>query len=415
MDFNLSPSYFLHLDLNSCFATIEQQANPLLRGKPLVVAAYATPNGCILAASIEAKKLGIKTGMRVKDGKKLYPRLIVLFPDPWKYRCVHLALRRLISEYTADFDPKSIDEFILNMKDSLKLKGESMHAVAREIKRRIKEEIGDWLTVSVGIAPNRFLAKVASNLHKPDGLDEINERSYVEIFKNLKLTDLCGIKSRNAVRLNIAGIYTVWDFYNASLSKLKYAFHSICGYYWYLRLHGYEIDDFESKRGSYGNSYALPRPFFTLSDLSPILTKLTEKTGARLRAAGYKARGIHLTVFYRDGTLWHQGKSLPNPIFDSRDIYKEAVRLLSSTGLTKPVRNLAVSVFGLVKENSLQLNLFSDAEKKAKLVASMDEINSRWGQFVISGARMCGTEKYVPDRIAFGGVAELTEFAQNST
>ncbi|MEK7470692.1 MAG: DNA polymerase IV, partial [Patescibacteria group bacterium] len=102
----------MHIDLNSCFATIEQQANPFLRGKPIAVGAYTTPNGCILAASVEAKRLGIKTGMRVKDGKVLYPKLIVLPSDPNKYRDVHLKLRKIISEYTNDFSPKSIDEFV---------------------------------------------------------------------------------------------------------------------------------------------------------------------------------------------------------------------------------------------------------------------------------------------------------------
>lgn len=122
MEFNSAPSYMMHIDLNSCFASIEQQANPFLRGKPTAVAAFPTPGGCILAASIEAKELGIKTGMRVRDGKMIYPKLIVLSPDPWKYRNVHLKFRKLISDYTNDFSPKSIDEFILNLKDYLRFK-----------------------------------------------------------------------------------------------------------------------------------------------------------------------------------------------------------------------------------------------------------------------------------------------------
>src|SRR5664279_4177041 len=114
MEFNGAPSYIMHIDLNSCFATIEQQANPFLRGKPIAVAAFATDKACILAASVEAKRLGIKTGMGVADGKLIYPKLVVLTPDPWKYRNIHLKLRSLISNYTNDFAPKSIDEFVLN-------------------------------------------------------------------------------------------------------------------------------------------------------------------------------------------------------------------------------------------------------------------------------------------------------------
>ena len=114
LPFNPKPSTIMHIDLNSCFATIEQQANPLLRNRPIAVAAYITGNGCILAPSIEAKKLGIKVGMRVREAKLLCPSLQILAPDPWKYRNIHTRLRDLISTYTADFTPKSIDEFVLN-------------------------------------------------------------------------------------------------------------------------------------------------------------------------------------------------------------------------------------------------------------------------------------------------------------
>lgn len=115
INFNSSKSYLMHVDFNSCFASIEQQANPLLRGKPVVVAAYDSPKGCILASSREAKVLGIKTGMRIMDGKNIYPKLITLTPDPWKYRFVHLKLRKLIECYTNNFEPKSIDEFSLDL------------------------------------------------------------------------------------------------------------------------------------------------------------------------------------------------------------------------------------------------------------------------------------------------------------
>src|SRR5512141_2875269 len=148
LNFNPSPSLIMHIDLNSCFATIEQQANPLLRGKPVAVAAYTTPSGCILAPSVEAKRFGVKTGMRVKDGKMLCPDLIILPSDPWKYRGVHLSLRKLISEYTNDFEPKSIDEFVLELAGYPVLARSAIRDVGREIKERIKKEIGDWLTVS---------------------------------------------------------------------------------------------------------------------------------------------------------------------------------------------------------------------------------------------------------------------------
>lgn len=426
LSFNPSPSTIMHIDLNSCFATIEQQANPHLRGKPIAVAAYTSPSGCIVAPSVEAKKCGVKVGMRVKDGKLLCPDLIVLSPDPWKYRNVHLALREIVSGYTDKFCPKSIDEFVLNMEGYLspplkdcpckvvvQHKSSSlspMHAVALEIKQRIKREIGEWLTVSIGIAPNRFLAKTAAGLHKPDGLDEINKTNFLGVYFTLELTDLCWIKLRNATRLNSMGIYSVLDFYRAPLWRLKAAFESILGYYWFMRLRGWEVDDVIFSRRSYGNSFALPKPLVTTEELSPVLSKLVEKMGGRLRRAGYKTRGIHLAVSFRDGTFWHKAAATSKVLFDSRDIYKNAFRLLLACPFQKPVRELAVSAFNLVRKSSLQLELFDDLERKERLVKAMDEVNERWGNFVITPARMSGTKDVVIDRIAFGGVKELEEF-----
>lgn len=410
LGFNPRPSCIMHIDLNSCFATIEQQANSHLRGKPVAVAAYTTPSGCILAPSIEAKRCGIQTGMRVFEGRNLCPDLIVLPPDPWKYRNVHLALRRIMADYTVDFNPKSIDEFVLNLDGYPSLIGNSMQHVGNQIKMRIKKEVGDWLSVSVGIAPNRFLAKVASSLKKPDGLEEINKDNFLNVYKILELTDLPYIKFRNAARLNSVGIFSVLDFYRSPIAKLKAAFESILGYYWYVRLRGYEIDNVEYSRRSYGNSYVLPKPLVTGEQLAPILAKLVTKMGARLRRAGYKASGIHVSIAYRDGSFWHKGATFPRVFFDSRDIYREAYKIMCRSIYQKPVRELAVSVFNLLKRTQTQLELFEDIEKKERLVSAVDEVNERWGNYVVTPARMMSAQSAVPDRIAFGGVKELEEF-----
>lgn len=414
MEFNKSPACVMHIDINSCFATIEQQANPLLRGKPIVVAAFTTNKGCILAASVEAKRLGIKTGMRVMDGYAIYPKLIVLSPDPNKYRKVHLGLRKIISDYTNDFSPKSIDEFVLNLKDYPKLVTGSMCNIACEIKQRIKREIGEWITVSIGIASNRYLAKTGAGLHKPDGLDEINSNNFLDIYSKLKLTDLTGIKNANAARLNSVGIYSVLDFYKAPVWKLKSAFHSITGLYWHTRLCGYEVDNVEYGRRSYGNSVAIGKNLSKISDLSPILARLTEKMCSRLRGAGYMAAGIHLALVYKNRSSWHTGRFLNQAHFDSRDFYKAAFRLLIEAKPNTPVLNIAVSCFGLTKNNHLQLNLFENVTKKEKLVKSLDIVNERWGGFTIGSARSFDGAKVVLDRVAFGGIKELEEFTSKS-
>lgn len=398
------------LDINSCFATIEQQANPLLRGKPVAVAAYNTPSGCVLAASYEAKYLGVKTGMRVKDAKLLCPAIIVLTPDPPKYRDVHLKMRALLNKYSSVVIPKSIDEFIVEFEGCPALR-QGIKNVAQEIKLKIKETIGDWITVSIGIGPNRYLAKTASELKKPDGLEEINISNYAGVFSQMELTDLKGIKSHNAARLASCGIYSVTDFYNASVSQLERAFSSINGYYWYLRLHGWEADAVEWGRHSYGNSYAIPDRLSRTEDLAPILYKLVEKTARRLRSAGYKARGIHVSINYRDGTYWHHGHLTEKVMFDSREIFKECYRILEkSIYKGKEVRVLAESVFDLVRGDTVQLELFESASRKEKLWEALDTITDRWGDFIITPAQVLKAKKHVHDRIAFGGAKDLDGF-----
>lgn len=400
LDFNFSPSTVMHIDLNSCFATIEQQANPLLRDKPIAVAAYTTSNGCILAPSVQAKKLGIKVGMRVKDGRLLCPGLIVLESDPDKYRAVHLGLKKILTDYTPEVISKSIDEFVLDFAGTPALK-RGLFVIGREIKARIKQEVGEYLTVSIGLGPNRFLAKTASNLHKPDGLDEINKDNYLAIYENLTLTDLTGIARQNAIRLNSAGIYTVLDFFNADIRSLHSAFRSVSDYYWFVRLRGWEIDDVEWGVKSFGHSYALPKFLTKPEDLAPILSKLVEKLGFRMRGGGYQARGVHLGLLFADGQYWHRGLKLDQPVFLSQDIYRVAYRLLSHSSRL-PVRNLAVSCFDLSSNNSLQLGLFEDRLRKESLVKAIDDINYRWGNFVITPAIMMSVGDAVRDRISFG-------------
>ena len=396
MEFNGNRPKIIHLDINSCFATIEQQANPNLRDKPVAVCAYTTSSGCILAASVTAKKLGIKTGMRVKDAKSIYPRLITLLPDPPKYRFVHKKIKRILGEFSNNVIPKSIDEFVfeVNLKDPI--------IASIEIKNRIKREIGEYITVSIGISTNRYLAKIASNLQKPDGLSEINNNNYRDIFAKLKLTDLTGIKKGNSTRLNLYNIKTILDFYNAPVWKLKLAFGGINGLYWHTRLHGFEVDDFVSLRKTYGNSYAPPPNKAHLK--LEILSKLCQKTGLRLRKAGLTANGIHLSISFRDGSYWHKSMKTKRTIFESGDIYNEAINLLNRSPSLELPRIIALNVFNLNSNKNLQLNMFSDEIKKSYLTNAMDSINNKWGLYTIHPARMVTDTTVVQDRISFGQV-----------
>ncbi|MFZ5845679.1 MAG: DNA polymerase Y family protein [Patescibacteria group bacterium] len=417
-DFNPAPPTVMCLDMNSCFATIEQQANPLLRGKPVAVAAYTTPGGCILAASVEAKRWGIKTGMRVGEGKRLYPALIVLPPDPSKYRFVNRKLLALLNEYTANIEVKSIDEMILSFSGSPILAKyskclvtiEAMKAAAQEIKKRIKQEIGEWLTVSVGIAPNRYLAKIASTLHKPDGLEVISQDNIERVLAGLKLEQLCGIKAGYGRRLRVRGITSPLDMYRAAPHALKHAFGSKIGFDWWLWLHGWESSLFDQgETKSIGHSYALGKPYLPHDlRLQQILCQLVEKMGRRLRNNGFKTQGIHISCLFTDHTSWNHGEKLPGTLFTNNSLYKEALRVLKKAP-NKPIRLMAVACFYLSDGSKEQLGLFEPFDKKRGLTQALDTIADRWGEFTVFPGRMLGMEQKVLDRIAFGKQNLTTE------
>jgi DNA polymerase-4 len=407
---NHAEPLIMHIDLNACFAHIEQQANPLLRGKPTVVAAYTTPNGCVLSPSYEAKRLGIKTGMRVRDARLLCPEVVVLSPDPPKYRAVHIQFRKLFRDYSPVVIPKSIDEAVLDFSGTPTVRESSLVGAGYEIKRRMQGEIGEWLTCNVGISTNRFLAKTAAGLHKPDGLDVITHENLREVYATLELRDFPGINYRYEARLNAHGIYTPLEFLDAPLDVLKkQVFKGITGYYWYLRLRGWEIDQAESKRQSYGQSYALKVPTDSSEELSHLLMKLTEKMGRRLRAAGYEAGGVHMSCVYRDGR-WHKGCKASSSVCATQDLYLQAQGLLELRPRGRKVANLAVSCFDLIRNERPQMQLFdTDRSKLKRLAGAMDAINDRFGEFTITPALMMEMNSTVLDRIAFGGVRELQD------
>lgn len=442
-NFNPTHPTIMHIDLNSCFASVEQQANPLLRGKPVVVAAYTTGNGCILATSREAKRLGIKTGMPVWEGKNIYPRLVVLPPDPEKYRWVNRKLRALLSSYTVHLSVESIDEMVMDLANSpaldrhhMSLRGvndeaisknlkglprrrsgltmtecviDAMVTIGQEIKQRIKQEIGDWLTVSIGIAPNRYLAKVASGLHKPDGLDSITKKTIEEVFQTIQLEDLCGIKEGNATRLQTAGIRTPVEFYRASPAALINAFHSKTGWSWWQRLHGWEdgvlYKNFETPGGpqkTFGQSFALGMPHIPQDpELWKILSQLIIKMGRRLRYEGFVARGIHISCLFRDYTHWGKGYLSVIPMFADSDFFFWARTLLVGAP-QKLVRILAVTSYDLSIAGMGQMTLWNTDDKKRKITDALDKITDRWGEFTVTSGRMLAMDQKVLDRIAFG-------------
>jgi len=407
---NYNPPRIMHVDLNSCFAMIEQQANPLIRRKPVAIAAYDTPRGAVIASSYEAKQSGIKLGVNVREARLLCRDVIVLMPDPDKYFDAHRRFKKVLLNYTDTVTPKSVDEFVIDFSGSLAIqRGKSLVDVGHEIKADVKAALGEYITVNVGIGPNRFLAKVAAGLHKPDGLDVITGETIREVYAQLDLMDLPGINTRYKARLNIAGIYTPLQVLDAPLPLLKkQVFKSINGYYWYLRLRGHEIDGVDFGRKSYGQQYALGDRTTDREKLSRLLMKLCEKTGRRLRGNGYIAEGIYLWLSFEDRTYWAKGKDTKTDMYATQDIYLHAQRLLNQALIPARVTNLGVTVYKLKPSSPEQLGLFDGTRLDTKSLArAADLVNDEYGEFTIVPATMANMQDVILKRVAFGSVRDL--------
>lgn len=412
-DFSSHPPTVLYIDINSCFATIEQQARPQLRGKPVVVAAYASKNGCILAASYEAKRLGVTTGMRIRDAALLCPNMEIVTPDPEKYRFINHQLTQVLVQYSPNVQVQSIDEMIVRMDDTPYLSGVSdtnllptMFTLAREIKKRITEEIGDYITVSIGIAPNAFLAKTASNLEKPNGLQAITKENIHAVLSTLKLTDLCGIKQGNSTRLFTSGIMTPGAMYETPVEQLERAFRSIYGRYWWMWLHGYEIGSVYAPhpdiQKSYGQSCALTRHVEPANIYTKqVLYQLVAKMGIRLRKDACRAQGITAGCRFSDGTYWQKHTKLQQALYATEDIFPLA-QLLVTQAPSKPIHTVFVGVYDVVPDLYTQLTLDGDEIQKQARTVAMDHLVHRFGSHIITTALAMQADQKILDRIAFG-------------
>jgi len=411
---NSAAPYLMHIDLNSCFTTIEQQANPLIRNKPVAVAAYTTPNGFVLAASYEAKALGIKLGLNVRQAKEICPEIIVLMPDPPKYRAAYTRFKEVLLEYTSDVTPKSIDEFVIDFRGSAAIRaGMTMEEIGYEIKQRLREHIGEYVSVNVGIGPNRSLAKLAAGLHKPDGLDIINAQNLEATLANCELMDLPGINRRFKARLFAAGITTPLEMYNADPNFLRNnVFFSKLGDMWHARLRGWEVDDVEFDRKTIGHQYALKEKTFDRDKLCRLLMKLSEKTGRRLRKNNLVAHGVHLSIRFTNHTYWHHGQKTEQALYATQDIYRAAADMLRGIGqFPDNVSLMSVHVFNLQDKSPEQTGLFDDFQiHQRRLADAADKINDRYGEFTAIPAVMAGMRgKEILDRIAFGSLRDMDD------
>ncbi len=407
-EFNEERPLVMHIDLNSCFATVEQQARPMLRGKPIAIVNRRTEHTAIITASYEAKTMGVKVGMKLKEARLLCPDIIALESDPSKYRFVYHKLLAIMQEYSAHVTMKSIDEGIIDFHNtSADISGRDLVDIGMEIKQRLKDEIGVWMRCNIGIATNRFLAKTAAGLHKPDGLDVLTSQNIKQTLGELKLTDLTGIAHRNQARLNSVGIYTPLQFFDADVTTLhKVVFKSVVGEWWYKRLRGWEVDDVETKMGRVGRQYVLERFDLTHTEVLQRLHHLCESVGSRLRTQNLAARGVYVYAKSSEHGYWHSSVLTPLPFYSDQSIYAQAQQLM--TKAPDGLKEIGIHCYELVPIEDNQISLFADQlARERQVVEAIDFVNKRYGERTLHSADTLGTGIYVNQKIPFGSTRYL--------
>lgn len=407
-EFNHERPMIMHIDLNSCFATVEQQARPMLRGKPVAIVNRRTEHTAIVTASYEAKEKGVKVGMKFKEARMLCPDLIALESDPGKYRYVYHKLLDIMRDYSAHVTMKSIDEGVIDFHDAPpSIAGRDLLDIGLEIKQRLKDEIGVWMRCNVGIATNRFLAKTAAGLNKPDGLTMITPSNIRSVLGMLRLTDLTGIASRNEHRLKSVGIMTPLQFLNADTTTLKkIVFKSVLGEWWFCRLRGFEVDDVEAHMQRVGRQYVLERFDLTREEIVGRLHHLCESVGGRMRKQGLAARGVYVYARTLERGYWHASHMSPLPFYSDQSIYSQALALFD--GAPDRIREIGIHCYELTPSDQSQVSLFADSlARERQVVDAIDTINKRFGDRTLHSAGTLGTGIYVQTKIPFGSTRYL--------
>lgn len=391
--------------MNSYFASVEQQANPFLRGKPIGVCAYLSHNGAIIASSIEAKREGIKVGLRAWEALAIDPNVILVQNEPAKYRSTTQAIFSILQEYADAFEPYSIDEAFLDLTHQVRGFKEA-ETMAREIRQRIRDEVGEWLKASVGISFTRWLAKFASDTADKDSV-LILSRDRIDrwLAKVEDLQAAWGINVAMERRLNMLGIKTLLDLKRYPPANLLRTLGKP-GYYLWAHLNGMEFEGVQEPAApkSIGHSYVLPKRTPDRSYHEKILMKLCERVGRRLRQSGLEASGIMLST-----GGFHLRRRLHFPLYDGWEICSAAQQLLDRMPPEHIPYMIAVAVFSLHPISGQQelfarrsLGSSSGPDREPRhLVAAMDAINDKYGEFTVTRGKMWGTGGNAHDRVGY--------------
>jgi DNA polymerase IV len=375
----------LLMDMNAFFAAIEQQCNPWLRGKPVLVCGNPTTRTIVTTASYEARPFGIKSGMSLGEARRLCPQAVLIEADPAKYVATARRLEEMLLEISPKVEVYSIDEAFVEM-----LPKQDPVAAAKAFKAKLKAAFN--LTCSIGIGPNKLVAKLAAGMEKPDGLVWLHAADIPRIFENLAVSELCGIGPRIEKRLQALGIFTLGQLRQTPVSLLRGHFGRCWGEQLAAMSRGEDDSPVvsclrEPVIKSMGHAYTLPADTWEEKAICAHLLRLSLMVGRRLRAEKFAGRTLRLTLRTGDFTTCCRHQTFPRWFYQGRQIYQGGRQILNSFHLKQPVRMLGIAVANLVPYVP-QRELFIDNDKLQSLEKVEDAVLNRFGEFSLKPAAL---------------------------
>lgn len=396
----------LFLDFNSYFASVEQQTRPELRGKPVAVAPVMTDSTCCIAASYEAKAFGIKTGTSIRDARKMCPGLKIVEARHKVYVEYHNELVAAVDSCIPVEKVISIDEMVCNLLGRQRQKEEAIK-VALNIKNTIAKKVGPYLRSSIGLAPNPFLAKTATDMQKPDGLVVIEEKDLPQILYRLRPSDLCGIGRRMNKRLLYLGIDTIEKLFLLDKKMMRRLWRGIEGERMYDQMRGKIIHRPITHRSSIGHSHVLSPKYRNTDGSCAVLNRLLQKAAMRMRYLGYVTGCMFVRVKYIGGQRWKDAARFPHTQ-STRDLLHYFDQMWGTNNLKHETPfAVSVSLFKLLEEEKHTPTFFENYDKSKSLHTAIDSLNRRYGN---NSIYFCGSHTALdsaPMRIAFTQIPDL--------
>ena len=397
----------LYVDFNSYFASVEQQLRPDLRGKPIGVLAVLAETTCCIAASYEAKKFGVKTGTGVRDARKMCPDMIFVQARPPLYVEFHHKLIEIVEGCTHVEKVLSIDEMVCKLTGSQQVPANALKLAAK-IKRELTKQAGEFIKCSIGIAPNTYLAKVASNMQKPDGCVVIEQHELPQRLYGLELRALNGIGRQMEARLNRYKITTVEQLYAANRNQLQTAWGSVEGERMYDKLRGIEPYYVKNARSSLGHSHVMPPEQRNFNGVSAVLHRLLQKAAMRMRSYELLASNISVKVKFRDMPSWGMESAI-SPTDNTLRLIEALEAFLQHYphGKFEPVK-VGISFSGLKTADEVARDLFQvkPLESEQKLNKAIDKLNLKFGKNAVYFGGAHNALKDAPMRIAFNYIPD---------